>query len=57
MNTGPNEMTLLIEVLLHFRNVLKASIIDLKKAYQSIYMREMDLHLRQFLWRISPEEP
>ena len=57
MKTGPNEMALLVEVLLHFRNVLKATIIDLRKAYQSIYMREMDLHLRRFLWRRSPEEP
>ena len=57
MKTGPNEMALLVAVLLHFRTVLKATILDLEKAYQSIYMRETDLHLRRSLWRISPEEP
>ena len=57
MKTGPDEMALLAEVLLHFRTVLKAAILDLTKAYQSIRMRKMELHLRRFLWRRSPEEP
>ena len=50
MKIRPVEMALLVEVLLHFRSVLKAAILDLKKANQLIYMRDMDLHLKQFIW-------
>ena len=56
MRKGPDEMALLTEVLIHFRTVLKAIILDLKKAYQAIHLRELELHLRRIVWRKGPEE-
>ena len=50
-------MAFLAEVLLHFRTLEKAAILDLNKAYQSIRMTEKELHLRRFLCRQFPEEP
>ena len=56
MKKGPDEMALLAEVLLHFRTVEKAIILDLTKAYNAIRMREKELHLRRILWRKGPLE-
>ena len=56
MAKGPDLLALLENVLLHFRTVQVAIILDLTKAYQGIYTREKEKHLRRILWRKSPEE-
>ena len=56
MAKGPDLLALLEDVLLHFRTVQAAIILDLTKAYQGIHTREKEKHLRRILWRRSPEE-
>ena len=56
MAKGPDLLALLEDVLLHFRTVQVAIILDLTKAYQGIHTREKEKHLRRILWRWSPEE-
>ena len=43
---GPNALTDLLDCLIFWRAVQVALMTDLKKAYQSIYTGEMELHLR-----------
>ena len=54
---GPNALTDLLDCLIFWRAVQVALMTDLKKAYQSIYTREMELHLRKFLYRRDPGDP
>ena len=51
---GPNALTDLLDCLIFWRAVQVALMTDLKKAYQSIYTGEMELHLRKFLYRRDP---
>ena len=54
---GPNALADLLDVLLHWRSVKVAAVLDLKKAYQAIHTGEQELHLRRFLWREDPSQP
>ena len=54
---GPNALTDLLDCLIFWRAVQVALMTDLKKAYQSIYTGEMELHLRKFLYRRDPRDP
>ena len=49
-------MTDLFDCLLFWRAVQVALMTDLRKAYQSIYTGEMELHLRKFLYRRDPRD-
>ena len=49
-------LALLEDVLLHFRTLQVAIILDLTQAYQGIHTSEKEKHLRRILWRRSPEE-
>ena len=53
---GPDLLALLEDVLLHFRTLQTAIILDLTKAYPEIHTGEKEKHLRRILWRLSPEE-
>ena len=57
MEKGPDEMNQLQDVLLNFRSVESAIILDMEKAYQSIHTREKEKHLRRTVWRASPDLP
>ena len=57
MEKGPDEMNQLQNVLLHFRSVESAIILDMEKAYQSIHTREKEKHLRRTVWRTSLDLP
>ena len=46
MGKGPDLLALLKDVLLHFRTVQAAIILDLTKAYQGIHTREKKKHHR-----------
>lgn len=51
MDKGPNQITSLVECLIHWRTVEKAMMADLKKAYQAIKTGEKELHLRRIVYR------
>ena len=53
---GPNALTDLLDCLIFWRAVQIALMTDLRKAYQSIYTGEMELHLRKFLYRRDPKD-
>ena len=53
---GPNALADLLDCLIFWRGVEVAIIMDLKKAYQAIHTSSMELHLRRFLFRASPDE-
>ena len=57
MWNGPNALADLLDVLLHWRSVEVAAMLDLTKAYQAIHTGEQELHLRRFLWREAPDLP
>ena len=56
MAKGPDLLAILKDVLLHFRTMQVAVILDLTKAYQGIHTREKEKHLGRILWRQSQEE-
>ena len=51
MQTGPNALSSLLEVLVGFRMYEVALVYDMTKAYQSIYTGELEKHVRRILWR------
>ena len=53
---GPNALADLLDCLIFWRGVEVAIIMDLKKAYQAIHTSPMELHLRRFLFRPSPDQ-
>ena len=53
---GPNALADLLDCLIFWRGVEVAIIMDLKKAYQAIHTSPMELHLRRFLFRASPDQ-
>ena len=50
---APNAINGLLEVLLRWRSVEVAVMLDLSKAYQSIATGETERNLRRLLWRES----
>ena len=52
---GPNALADLLDCLIFWRGVEVAIIMDLKKAYQAIHTSPMELHLRRFVFRASPD--
>ena len=52
---GPNALADLLDCLIFWRGVEVAIIMDLKKAYQAIHTSPMELHLRRFVFRDSPD--
>ena len=52
---GPNALADLLDCLIFWRGVEVAIIMDLKKAYQAIHTSSMELHLRRFVFRASPD--
>ena len=52
---GPNALADLLDCLIFWRSVEVAIIMDLKKAYQAIHTSPMELHLRRFVFRSSPD--
>jgi len=51
MQTGPNALSSLLEVLVGFRMYEVALVYDMTKAYQSIATGELEKHVRRILWR------
>ena len=57
MWAGPMALAELLAVLIHWRTVQVALMVDIVKAYHVIKTRVHELHLRRFLHRSSPREP
>ena len=57
MAVGPNALCELYDCLIFWRAVEYALMVDLQKAYQAIHTGDLELHLRRFLFRESPEQP
>jgi hypothetical protein len=56
MWAGPMALAELLAVLIHWRTVELALMVDIVKAYHIINTREHQLHLRKFLHRDLPHE-
>ena len=54
MWAGPNALAALLDCLIFWRAVEAAIMMDLEKAYQAIHTSSMELHLRRFLFRLTP---
>ena len=52
---GPNALADLLDCLIFWRGIEVAIVMDLKKAYQAIHTSPMELHLRRFVYRDSPD--
>ena len=52
---GPNALADLLDCLIFWRGIEVAIVMDLKKAYQAIHTSPMELHLRRFVFRDSPD--
>ena len=57
METGPNTLTDITNVLLKWRSFQETLLYDLKKAYNSLKVGPMETHIRRFKWRESPQNP
>ena len=55
MDKGPNQISSLVDCLIHWRTVEKAVMADLRKAYQAINTGEKELHLRRIVYRKTKE--
>lgn len=53
---GPDVLNPIRAVLLRFREGTYASLGDIKKMYNSVWLEEREMHLHRFLWRDSPVE-
>ncbi|KAJ8011820.1 hypothetical protein DPEC_G00062230 [Dallia pectoralis] len=53
---GPDCLNPIRAVLLRFREGTYASLGDIRKMYNSVWLEEREMHLHRFLWRDSPDE-
>lgn len=53
---GPDVLNPIRAVLLRFRTGEHAAIGDIRKMYNSVWLREREVHLHRFLWRDTAEE-
>ena len=56
VESPPNAMVPMLEVLLWFRTNLHILLLDLQRAYQALRTGEMEKYTRLFLWRRSPRD-
>lgn len=53
---GPDVLNPIRGVLLRFRSGLYAALGDVKKMYNSVWLKDEEVHLHRFLWRDSPQD-
>ena len=53
---GPDVLNPIRAVLLRFRKGEHAALGDIRKMYNSVWLKEQEVHLHRFLWRDNPEE-
>ncbi|XP_077949972.1 uncharacterized protein LOC144389412 [Gasterosteus aculeatus] len=56
LHKGPDVLNPIRGVLLRFRSRLYAALGDVKKMYNSVWLKDEEVHLHRFLWRDNPED-
>lgn len=56
VHQGPDVLNPIRGVLLRIRSRLYAAFCDVKKMYNSVWLKDEEVHLHQFLWRDDPKE-
>lgn len=56
LHKGPDVLNPIRGVLLRFRSGLYAALGDVKKMYNSVWLKDKEVHLHRFLWRDHPED-
>jgi len=56
LHKGPDVLNPIRGVLLRFRSGLYAALGDVKKMYNSVWLKDKEVHLHRFLWRDRPED-
>ena len=56
LHKGPDVLNSIRGVLLRFRSGLHAALGDVKKMYNSVWLKDAEVHLHRFLWRDNPED-
>lgn len=56
LHKGPDVLNPIRGVLLRFRSGLYAALGDVKKMYNSVWLKDEEVHLHRFLWRDDPKE-
>ena len=54
--SGPNSLNPMLDVMLRFRSYPIAVHFDLSKAYNTLRTGLVEIHVRRFVWRFSPQE-
>jgi len=53
---GPDVLNPIRAVLLRFRRGVHAALGDIRKMYNSVWLKDLEMHLHRFLWRDTEEE-
>ena len=56
LHKGPDVLNQIRGVLLRFRSRLYAALGDVKKMYNSVWLKDEEVHLHRFLWRDNPDD-
>lgn len=56
LHKGPDVLNPIRGVLLRFRSGLYAALGDVRKMYNSVWLKDEEVHLHRFLWRDDPKE-
>lgn len=56
LHKGPDVLNPIRGVLLRFRSRLHAALGDVRKMYNSVWLKDKEVHLHRFLWRDCPED-
>lgn len=56
LHKGPDVLNSIRGVLLRFRTGLYAALSDVRKMYNSVWLKDEEVHLHRFFWRDSPED-
>ncbi|KAL1006955.1 hypothetical protein UPYG_G00079630 [Umbra pygmaea] len=56
LHKGPDVLNPIRGVLLRFRSRLHAALGNVKKIYNSVWLKDEEVHLHRFLWRDNPED-
>ena len=56
LHKGPDVLNPIRGVLLRFRTGLHAALGDVRKMYNSVWLKDEEVHLHRFLWRDNPED-
>ena len=56
LHKGPDVLNQIRAVILRFRSGRYAALGDIRKMYNSVWLKELEVHLHRFLWRYDPKD-